>query len=263
MKNNPFKKAQGGDVAKPSDSNPPKANAFQPKATSQAAATPTASPSEASKSQSDSGRGVNPFAANTGVAKPTSSDSRDAVSTGAAKPHGTDSSGGAGASTNAGLGRKTHSDGSAAIDRIGSILDAVEEAGGGGAAELDEAYRRMSQFDDMTMPDKPKRQLPDDPDPALLRVIDRLDKVYEIADDITMARDVITGLMVELADNRQYENQIMPEDIRGIVLTMRKAGAEARVKRAEKRAPAKKRATKKAKSNAELAAAAAELGFSL
>lgn len=98
------------------------------------------------------------------------------------------------------------------------------------------ATNGLSQFDDETPADKPTRELPADADDNLIQFVAQLDMVYELHHDPELMGNVIRGIMIELGDNPQYDDQISDSDMRTMLQGMRRSMGLAVVKKSEAKA---------------------------
>lgn len=92
----------------------------------------------------------------------------------------------------------------------------------------------ISQFMDQMSADKPERELPADAESDLVELMSAMDSLYDMVHEPEMFGDALKMFMVELKSHPQYADQIQPSDIRLIVQGSRRAGLNARIKKAEK-----------------------------
>lgn len=83
--------------------------------------------------------------------------------------------------------------------------------------------------------EKPIRELPNDAEKELVSLLTNLDNLYDMIHEPDMMGMALKSFMNELASYPQYRQQIQPADVRLIIQASRRAGATARVKKAEKK----------------------------
>lgn len=83
--------------------------------------------------------------------------------------------------------------------------------------------------------ERPIRDIPNDAEKEMVALLANLDAMYDMIHDPEMMGMALKSFMNELASYPQYRQQIQPADVRLIIQASRRAGATARVKKAEKK----------------------------